>query len=104
MPTKFRVEFTKSAEGDIGEIWAYIAGDSPERASKFIRELENQIGLLEGFPQRFPLIPENDFLGTEHRHLIFGNYRTLYRISGKNVYILRILHGSRLLDSAMFDA
>ena len=104
MATKFRVEFAKTAEGDVEEIWAYIAADNPERASQFIHELENQVGPLELFPQRCPLIPENDLLGTEHRHLIFGNYRTLFRISGKNVYILRILHGSRLLDSAMFDA
>ena len=103
MPAKFKVEFTLTAEGDIGEIWAYITADNPERASQFIRELENQTGTLEHLPQRCPLIPENELLGTEYRHLIYGNYRTLFQVSGKIVYILRILHGSRLLDSTMFD-
>lgn len=103
MPARFRVEITLRAETDVKEIWAYIAADSPERASRFMRELENQVGKLERFPERCPPLPENEILGTEHRHLIYGNYRTVFRISGKTIFILRILHGSRLLDSSMFD-
>lgn len=103
MPAKCRVKITQLAEKDTEEIWAYIAADNPDRASTFISELERQFAALEQSPQRCPLVPENEMLGTEFRHLIYGKYRTIFRISGKTAYILRIIHGARLLDSSMFE-
>ncbi len=103
MPAKYRVDVTRSAEKDVEEIWTYIAADSPNEAAKFILKLEGQVSTLERFPLRCPLIPENAVLGTENRHLLYGHYRTIFRVSGKNVYVLRIIHGSRLLDASMFE-
>jgi len=103
MSTKYQVNITRSAEKDVEEIWTYIAVDSPKEATRFILNLENQISTLEHFPLRCPLIRENVILGTENRHLLYGHYRTLFRISGKTVYVLRIIHGSRLLDASMFE-
>ena len=34
---------------------------------------EAQIETLERFPERCPLIPENEILGTRYRHLLYGN-------------------------------
>lgn len=104
MPARFHVRITQSAERDVEEIWTYVAADSPIQASEFISQLERQVTTLEQFPQRCPLIPENEILGTEYRHLLYGNYRTFFRISGKTVFVLRIVHGARLLDSSMFEA
>jgi len=103
VPAKFRVRITRTAERDIEEAWAFIAQDSPEEAEKFIRRLEEQIQTLERFPERCPLIPENEMLGTRYRHLIYGNYRNVFRIAGKIVYVLRVIHGARLLDTSMFE-
>jgi plasmid stabilization system protein ParE len=103
MHIKYNVEITPAAEGDVEEIWTYIAGDSPENATAFILRLEEQIDTLEQLPERCPLIPENEQLGTPYRHLLYGAYRTIFRISGKTVYILRIIHGTRLLDSSCFE-
>ena len=102
MPAKFRVEITPSAEGDIAEIWDYIAQDSPADANAFVLALEEQIASLEKFPQRCSRIPENELLGTSYRHLIHGSYRTIFRISGSRVVILRVIHGARLLDTTLF--
>lgn len=104
MPARFQVNITRSAEKDVEEIWTYISADSPPEASKFILKLEEQVSTLERFPLRCPLIPENAILGTENRHLVYGNYRTIFRIAGKMVYVLRIIHGARLLDSSMFES
>lgn len=100
MPARFRVEITPSAEADIAEIWDYIAQDSPANAKTFILALENQIASLEKFPKRCPRIPENEILGTSYRHLIHGSYRTIFRIAGSRVIILRVVHSSRLLDTS----
>ena len=103
MPANFRVRITRAAERDIEEIWHFIAHDSPEDAGRFVARIEEQIKTLETFPERCPLIPENEILGTRYRHLLFGNYRSVFRIARKTVYLLRVIHGARLLDSSMFE-
>ena len=72
MPTKFRVRIALAAERDIEDIWAFIARDDVEAASRFIRRLEKQIDTLERFPERCPPIPENEILGTQYRHLLIS--------------------------------
>ena len=103
MPTKYQVEITPSAEQDTEEIWTYIANDSSVKASSFILQLEKQLTTLERLPLSCPLIPENEALGPHYRHLLYGDYRTLFKISEKTVYIMRIVHGSRLLDASYFE-
>ena len=87
----------------MAEIWGYIAQDKPEAAAAFVQRLEEQIGTLERFPERCPLAPENELLGTTYRHLLYGNYRTIFKIVGSRVIILRVLHGARLLDTGMLE-
>lgn len=103
MAASYKVEITPIAERDVEEIWTYIATDNQESATAFILRLEEQIDALEQFPERCSLIPENELLGTSYRHLLHGAYRTIFRISERNVYILRVIHGARLLDSSCFE-
>lgn len=102
MPAKYRVEITRTAETDVDEIWAHIGADSIEHATRFVIQLEEKIGALERMPYRCPPIPENKLLGTEYRHLILGDYRVIFRVKASIVYVLRIVHGNRLLDSSFF--
>lgn len=102
MPARFSVEITPCAEADIAEIWDYIAQDSAGNADTFLLELEEQIASLERLPERCPRIPENEILGTAYRHLIHGSYRTIFRIAGSRVIILRVIHSARLLDTSFF--
>lgn len=57
---------------------------------------------LGNSPRRCPLIPENEILGTQY-HLILGKYRAVYRMTAQTVYILRIIHGARLLDISIIE-
>jgi len=103
VPKKFRVDITEAAEADVAEIWEYIAQDKPDAATAFVLRLEEQICTLERFPERSPLVPENELLGTAYRHLLHGNYRTIFKIVGSRVIILRVLHGARLLDTGILE-
>ncbi len=87
----------------MAEIWEYIAQDKPEAATVFIQRLEEQIGTLERFPDRCSLVPENELLDTAYRHLLHDNYRTIFKIVGSRVIILRVLHGARLLDTGILE-
>jgi plasmid stabilization system protein ParE len=97
----FKVEISASAERDLEEIWDYIAQDNAGNATSFILQLEKQIYSLELSPDRCPFIPENQILGTSYRHLILGQYRVIFRISTDSIYILRIIHGARLLEDLL---
>jgi toxin ParE1/3/4 len=103
VPRKFKVDITEVAEADVAEIWGYIAQDKPDAATAFILRLEEQISTLESLPERCPLVPENELLGTAYRHLLYGNYRTIFKIVGSRLIILRVLHGGRLLDTEMLE-
>jgi plasmid stabilization system protein ParE len=103
VPRKFKVDITEVAEADVAEIWEYIARDKPDAATAFILRLEEQISTLESLPERCPLAPENELLGTAYRHLLYGNFRTIFKIVGPRVVILRVLHRARLLDTEMLE-
>lgn len=98
MIKKYSIRLTQQAQDDLEQIYYYIADDSINNAANFVLQLEEKIYSLEAFPDRNPLIPENEFFGTGYRHLIHKNYRIVYRIIEKSVYILRIFHGAKLLN------
>jgi toxin ParE1/3/4 len=100
---KYRVKIAQSAETDLAEIWAYIAADSVENANQFILKLEQRMKTLSYSPRRCALIPENELFGARYRHLVIKKYRVVFRISGDTVYILRVVHGARLLDSLIIE-
>jgi toxin ParE1/3/4 len=100
---KYQVEITKVAESDISEIFSYIALDNVSEAKKLITEIERQIDSLEQFPLRCPVIPEARDLGKEYRHIIYGNYRTIFRIDITRVIIMRVIHSARLLNHTVFE-
>jgi len=103
MPIRFAVSFSQKAEEDLEEIWSFIAVDSPDNATKFVFNLEKQVESLGRFPERCPLIPENALLRAKYRHLIYGDYRSIFRVKGKTVFIIRIINTARLLESAMVE-
>lgn len=98
MTTKYRVNITKHAQEDVERLYYYIAADSEKNAAKFILEIEKKIYTLEQFPNRNPLIPENEYFETNYRHLIHKKYRIIYRIVDHTVYILRIIQGAKLYE------
>lgn len=78
--------------------------DSLQRAAKWFLELERQMRTLSRLPTRCSIIPEADDIGLEYRHLIWGNYRTVFRIEGSTVYVVRVIHGAQLLETAALQS
>jgi len=95
---KYQVNLSQQAQNDLEHIFYYIAYDSINNAADFVLQLEKNVYPLESFPDRHPLIPENEFFGTDYRHLLYKKYRIIYRIVEKSVFILRIIHGAKLLN------
>ena len=98
MPRKYRVDITRTAERDIEAIHTFIARDNPPAAAAWLGTVERNIISLERWPQRCPVIPEASALDVEYRHLINAPYRTIFRVVGSRVIIVRVIHGAQLLD------
>lgn len=98
MPRRYRVDVTRTAERDIVAIHTRIARDNPDAATRWLDTVQRNIGSLEEWPRRCPVIPEAEDLGVEYRHFINGAYRTIFRVAGRRVVIIRVIHGAQLLD------
>ncbi len=103
MPKRYRVEIARSAERDALGIYDYIERDSPVRAAQWFAEFERQIRTLSQLPKRCPVVPEADDIGVEYRHIVSGPYRTIFRIEGTTVWVVRVLHGAQLLDTSTLE-
>jgi addiction module RelE/StbE family toxin len=87
-----RVEWSAFALADRNAIFDYIEIDSPQIAALMDERIRDQIRTLS----RFPMSGRAGRVeGT--RELVIGRtpYIAAYRIAGRNVRILRILHGAQ---------
>lgn len=101
---KYKVKITLHAQVDTENIWYYISEENPLNAIEFIKKLEEIISGLSHMPERNPVIPEGRLLQTsEYRHVIYKNYRMIYRIEESSVFVLRVFHGSKLFDIAAIE-
>ena len=88
-----QVIWAPSALDDIAAIAEYIARDSPDVASLFIRRLMEATDRLQDFPLSGRIIPEID--EPDAREIIYGAYRIMYRVNEDEVWITGVVHGAR---------
>jgi len=84
-------------------MFQYIAADNQTAALNLIKEIERQVDSLETFPLRCPVIPESFELGVEYRHILYGHYRTIFKVESSRVIIMRVIHGARLMNMDIFE-
>jgi plasmid stabilization system protein ParE len=98
---KYRVELGVAAQRDIESIRDYIARDKPGAAEKWELDIRDKVLSLDSLPERSEVVPESRVVGKDFRHLLFGNYRIIYRISQDVVYVVRVIHAARRLKKSM---
>ncbi|MHA1193723.1 MAG: type II toxin-antitoxin system RelE/ParE family toxin [Promethearchaeota archaeon] len=90
------IEWSSKAENDLNEIIDYIAQDSLEYALSFYEQVREKVENLAKFPKIGRKVPELD--DPKIRELILRNYRIIYRLLEEKVQIVRLFHGSRIMD------
>jgi len=95
---KYKLQLTDTAFNDLDDIMDYIALDAPVRAETYVDKLLDKIRILKNMPKRCALAPESGRRGYKLRHLIHGKYRILFIVRKKEVFVLHVIHGARLLD------
>ena len=74
----------------------YIAGHDPWAAIRLVDALERRWDLLTLHP--FSGAPRDD-IAPAIRHLVVGDYLTLYRVGDDAIEIIRVLHGKRKIEA-----
>lgn len=86
---KYKVVIELSAENDIDQSYVWGCNEwGTAKARKWYNSLLKAIKSLAEFPERYPIAPENDEFSEEIRQLVYGRYRVLFTIRGKNVCVL----------------
>jgi len=91
-----KIEWAERAKANLWELHEHIAIDSPENADRFIEKIFDSVEALADQPKMGRQVPEADNRD-DVRELIFQNYRIIYLIKSKCVYIVNVVHGSREL-------
>jgi toxin ParE1/3/4 len=81
---------------DLEDIGDYIAERNPNAAVRLVDTLEGRWNLLTLHP--FSGAPRDD-IAPGIRHLVVGEYLTLYRVGDEAIEILRVLHGRRRIEA-----
>jgi len=93
----FAVLVTRHAARDLDELYDSIAlYDAPGKAERVLARIEEAFGSLSESPQRGAYPRELLAVGIrEYRELFFKPYRIIYRVMGRNVYVLLVADGRR---------
>jgi toxin ParE1/3/4 len=87
---------TDRADEDLIDIWSYIAADNISAADRVLDAIEARWENLARHP--YSGVARDD-IAPGIRHLVSGEYLTLYRLSGGAIEIVRVLHGRRKISS-----
>lgn len=88
--------WTRNALDDVDNCAEYIAIDSEQYAKLFVARVLQKVKILASNSMAGRVVPELN--KSNIRELIFGNYRIIYKIDAKKVYILSVYHSARILD------
>ncbi|MBX3244258.1 MAG: type II toxin-antitoxin system RelE/ParE family toxin [Acidobacteria bacterium] len=89
---KHTVRFSTQAENDLHDaFWWGVENWGPNEAETWLDEIElKAVVALSQKPLAFPVAPESAEFEQEIRQMVFGRYRILFCLAGKEVLILRI--------------
>lgn len=90
------VRISDSAAEDLKEIWNYVARHNENAAGKLIKEIKNKIILLRNNPLAGR---EQDRFLVGLRSYVVKGYFIFYLPQEYGLDVLRILHGSRDIES-----
>lgn len=84
------------AEDDLIAIWLHVARDSEAAADRLLDRIEARWQQLAIYP--LSGAPRDD-IGPGIRHLVVGDYLTLYRVGSGAIEVIRVLHGKRNIEA-----
>ena len=85
--------------GNLIETNKYIASENPEAARKVINDIFEAGNKIKAFPEKGRIVPE--LRRKNIREVFCYEYRIIYRIETKRIYVLTVLHMKQLLKKKL---
>ena len=95
------VEWSERARDDLRAIFAHIAADDRAAAERWVSRLVERAELAGEAPLLGRIVPE--LARDDVRETYLRSYRIVYRTDGKDMWILTVFEGSRLLRPDQID-
>lgn len=92
------IEWSLQAQTDLQGLYSYISKDSPFYARQFVERIFLAVEKLRLHPKIGRVVPEAH--REDVRELLFHNYRIMYVLETKRIYIVTVIHGSRDLSQS----
>lgn len=93
-----RLVWSPLAIARAAEAAAFIAGDKPEAARRWLEGLLECVDRLQQFPHSGRVLPE---IGSpEYREIPYRSHRVIYKVQKSTVAILTVRHSKQRFDSA----
>ncbi|MDW7773752.1 MAG: type II toxin-antitoxin system RelE/ParE family toxin [Desulfobulbaceae bacterium] len=103
MSSQYKVFWASVAESDLSNIILYIAEESPANALKVLAKIKEKASSLKQFPERGRIVPELQDQGINlYREIIVSPWRIVYRISGKEIYVLTVFDSRQNAEDVLF--
>ena len=90
-----RLRWTLQARDDLRAIRRFIARDKPEAARRWVQRLRERARAAARMPDSGRAVPELQL--PDVREVILGGYRIVYRVERRDVVVLTVFEGHRLL-------
>ncbi|HDL85452.1 MAG TPA: type II toxin-antitoxin system RelE/ParE family toxin [Candidatus Acetothermia bacterium] len=104
MSDKYEVIWAATAVDDLTDIVAHVANNSPADALRILKKIKEASSQLYHLPERGRIVPELQDQGImQYRELIVTPWRVMYRIAGKNVFVLSVLDSRRNVEDILLD-
>lgn len=89
-----KIHYAPEAQNDLDEIWEYISFDlsNPQATENTVNKILDRIDALENFSEIGAPLSSVTEVESDYRFLVSGNYMVFYRVTGKDVYIDRVLY------------
>lgn len=91
---------TDTAQRDIDDILAWLDSRSPAAAERLADAIDDLGRLLGGQPR---LGRARDDLRPGLRSVVVGRYVLFYRFTDSQVFVMRLIHGSRDITPGLFS-
>ena len=93
------IRWSARARRHLEALYDFIAADSPNNAARMVDRIVARLSQIETFPESGRAVPEIEF--PLYRELIEPPYRIIYRIGRSAIFLVAIVHSSRMLRPGM---
>lgn len=104
MNQPYEVIWSNRASKDFEHIIKYMAIDNPSNALRIYKKIKEKASSLHYLPERGRIVPELQAQGIrQYRELIIKQWRLVYRISQKSVYVLTVLDSRQNIEDILLQ-